>query len=117
LKDLLSCFFYAGITLAIECLFWCFFPPYRRIRFLLWCAVVNLFSNITLNVFLGFHSYAVNSLLSPLVLAGEVVVVIVEFALLYMLERSQAKRLFLLTFLANLITYSCSFLFLLFDAA
>ena len=97
-------------TVVVECLYWACFRPYRTAEFLTWCATVNFVSNITLNVTLGALPPSPHGLLSGKVLVGEALVVIFEYLMFLMVVHGDRGRLFMLTFLANVITYSIGFL-------
>ena len=95
-------------TVIVECLYWSCFKPYRTVDFLAWCAVVNFTSNILLNTVL--FAIQPDGLLSASVLVGEGFVVALEYLLFLIYVRKNKLRLFVLTFFANLITYSIGFL-------
>ena len=100
----------AALTILVESLFWSCFKAYRNRRFLLWSAAVNLWSNVTLNVTLLFILRPGDTLLSYKILVGEVLVVASEFILFCLLEENNRRKLLILTLLANIITYSLSFI-------
>ena len=108
LHDVLLLLGCALATVIVECLYWACFRRYRTVEFLSWGAVVNFTSNIMLNTTL--LTLQPDGLLSPSVLIGETLVVIYEYLLFLMLERRNRGRLFLLTLLPNVITYSIGFL-------
>ena len=99
----------ALLTICVETLFWFCFRKYRNWRFLLWCAAVNLWSNLTLNCVLLLMYRPGDTLFSQKVLLGECIVVLAEFLLLASISKSNLKKLFILTFSANVLTYSLSF--------
>ena len=102
--------FTAFLTIAVEALFWCCFKKYRNWRFLLWSAAVNFWSNLTLNLIMLFLLRRVDTLLSYKIVIGEVLVVAAEFLLFCLIEKTDRRRLFVLTLIANIITYSLSFI-------
>ena len=103
----------AMTTVVVECLFWACFRDYRSFVFLCCCACVNFISNMTLNLSLALSGGLAHGLISTKVLVGEAAVVIFEYIVLYYCVRKKAGKLFVLTFLANLLTYSLSFVNLL----
>lgn len=104
---LLGC---ASATVVVECLYQACFRRYRNVDFLTWCAVVNVTSNIILNTTLFSIQPLPRGLLSNSVLTGETIVVVFEYLLFLMVEHKNKIRLFILTFFANVITYSIGFL-------
>ncbi len=106
----MSLLFSALLTIITETLFWSCFRKYRKWYFLLWSAVVNLWSNVTLNCCLRLVFTRNDTLLSWKVLLGEVLVVAAEFLLFRLVERDDQIKLFVLTSCANIITYSFSFI-------
>ena len=106
----MSLLFSALLTISTETLFWSCFRKYRKWYFLLWSAVVNLWSNVTLNCGLRMVFNQNDTLLSWKVLLGEVLVVTAEFLLFCLVEKNNRIELFVLTLVANIITYSLSFI-------
>ena len=102
--------FLAFLTVIVETLVWVCFKNFRNWRFLIWCAAVNIWSNLTLNLLLRFIWRKGDTLLSAKVLIGEVIVVLAEFLLFYAFEKKCAGRLFMLTLAANIISFSLSFI-------
>ncbi len=102
--------FAAFSTIAVETLFWSFFRRYRRWHFLSWCVLVNLWSNLTLNIILWLLWKRGDTLLSWKVIIGEILVLFSEFGIFCIIENEQRKKLFLLTLAANAITFSLSFI-------
>ena len=77
---------------------------------------MNLFSNVTLNMILLVILYPGEGLLSMKVIIGECLVVFLEFLLLCHRRKEKKLQLFYLTLIANVITYSMSFLFQIIQA-
>ena len=103
-------FIYAAtLTILTETLFWSCFKTYRKPAFLIWNGLVNLFSNVNLNMVLLTIMRPGDGLLSIKVLIGECLVVVVEFLLLCCVCSEKRFQLFYLTLIANIITYSMSF--------
>jgi len=97
----------AALTAVLECLFW-FLAGYRQRPTQLFIAVINLASNLTLNVSLSLIANFFPSYPRLLTLAAlEISVVLAEFLLLvlYLMPgRREKVRLFVLTFAANFLT-------------
>lgn len=103
-------FFCALITVLIEGGFFCCFSDFRNVRFLCWCGAVNFMTNTYLNLILEVIMRPGDTLFSPKVVAGEILVVFTEYFFYGMVQKQKKMKLFLLTFAANLISFSCSFL-------
>lgn len=91
----------AVATAVIETVFW-FFAGFKSIKFEALIFIINLLSNLALNIsFLYIPQTPVN------ILAAEISVIIFEFVCIKMFFRKYcAKKLIKLTFLANLLSYS-----------
>jgi len=108
----MSLFLGAIITVMVECLFWASFKEYRSFDFIIICATANYLSNITLNISLLLWCISKGEqieLLSKAVLLGEACVVLVEYLVFWIKLGKSTLKLFVLTLLANSITYSLSF--------
>jgi len=105
----------AGLTVAIETPLLALLG-YRTRRFILVCVLVNLASNLTLNLGLSF----IGRWMWPAVIAAEIAVVIVEWAVLRLvadkgdpvpLRSKQAARLLAAVFAANLTSFLVGVIF------
>ena len=87
-----------AMTIALELLFFAFTSYRRRQYFMLLCAVVNIATNLTLNLILNGRRTL------PVILLLELLVVIIEYVI-YAIGYGRSGRLFLLTFGANLLSF------------
>ena len=105
---LIACF----LTCLIEGAFFCCFRSTRNVKFLAASVGVNTLTNLSLNLFLRFliYHYDYDLVLNSLSVLGlESFVVVWEFVM-YRLLFGFSRRLFLLVFLANLVSYLASYL-------
>jgi len=112
---LIACF----LTCLIEGGFFCCFRSTRNWKFLTASVGVNVLTNLSLNLFLRFliYHYDYELVLNSLSVFGlESFVVVWEFVM-YGLLFGFSKRLLLLVFLANLISYLFSYLLLFFPVS
>ena len=101
--------FAAVLTIFTETIFWSCFKAFRKMEFLIWCGIVNLLSNVGLNMVLQEIMRPGDGLLSVKVLTGECLVVLYEFFFLIHASKESKWKIFLLTLSANIITLSISF--------
>ena len=99
----------AFLTILLEALVFITNQEYRSRRFMIACVIVNFTTNILLNLCFWLSGREL-TLLSLPVLLGEAVVFIVEFIAYGLLFRFSWK-LCGFVFLANVVTFSISFLF------
>jgi len=96
----------ALITVIVETLFFVI-VGYRQKIFIIYCILVNLFTNISLNLIVNllFRVGVQRLFLSIFIYPLEVGVVLTEY---YLFKRllGGSKKLFLLTFCANILSYS-----------
>lgn len=97
--------FTAILTAVIETFFLGFF--YRDKKFLFFVVIANISSNFILNIYLTYHQ-TVKS-----IVFGEIFVVFFEFIIFYLLLKNSETKLitlFVLTILANCLSYSIGLL-------
>ncbi|MBR0373946.1 MAG: hypothetical protein IJH91_05425 [Mogibacterium sp.] len=87
-----------ALTVALETLFFLIAGYGRRRYFMLLCVAVNVATNLALNLTLMVYRTV------PFILALEVVVVLVEYAV-YAAAEGRSRRLLLLTLGANLTSF------------
>ena len=89
----------AVLTAAIELVFFALFGYCRNRSFVYVCVLMNLFTNLTLNLVIS-HYYSI-----PFLIGLELIVVITEYAA-YAGLLGRSKKVFALTFVANLLTFA-----------
>ena len=99
----------ALLTVLVEALVFATSREYRNRRFMMAVTVVNLSSNILLNLSLRLYGREVELLSFP-VLFGEAIVFIAEF-IAYGFYHRFSWKLLGYVFLANAVTFSMSFIF------
>lgn len=96
----------AVVTAIIETLYF-FILKNKTKKFLILVFIVNIFSNITLNIFLSYKYSQLN------ILKGEISVIILEYVIFCIFLKPTLKKgtiLFIETTIANLISFSTGLL-------
>lgn len=97
---LIPLFATAAVTAIIEVTFW-FCCRFRDFKFLIFIALINIFTNLAANIYFLFIKTNFSN-----ILIAEISVILTEYALIQAYPKKQKKlKIFIFTVFANLISY------------